>query len=85
MVARMRSFAISAVLAILVPTAAAHAFPSRPPVVLADKPDSIDRLFPEIMAEGDGWRGLLPVMLLNAQEAARRPAIRPDRRQTATR
>lgn len=31
----------------------------------------VERLYPETDIEGEGWRGLLPIMLLNANLAAR--------------
>ncbi|MFD2498067.1 hypothetical protein ACFSTI_03240 [Rhizorhabdus histidinilytica] len=29
------------------------------------------RLYPEMEIEGEGWRGLLPIMLMNVEQAAR--------------
>lgn len=38
----------------------------------ADNP--IDMLYPEIAVDDDGWRGLLPVILLKTEDVADQPA-----------
>lgn len=41
------------------------------PVLPADKAPPVARLYPEMEIEGEGWRGLLPIMLMNVEQAAR--------------
>nr|WP_157034175.1 hypothetical protein [Sphingomonas sp. Y57] len=41
------------------------------PVLPAEKAPPVARLYPEMEIEGDGWRGLLPIMLMNVEQAAR--------------
>jgi len=46
---------------------------------------AVDMLYPEIAVDDDGWRGLLPVILLNTEELAKptpsadEPAQRSER------
>lgn len=42
----------------------------------------VDMLYPEIAVDDDGWRGLLPVILLKTEEVADQPApaIEPAKR-----
>ena len=42
-------------------------------------PTLVDRLFPETPIEGEGWRGLLAIMLMNHDLDARRPVLRTER------
>ncbi|MBO9377831.1 hypothetical protein GG804_13735 [Sphingomonas histidinilytica] len=40
-------------------------------VLPAEKAPPVARLYPEMEIEGEGWRGLLPIMLMNVEQAAR--------------
>ncbi len=60
-----------------------------PVLASADKGDlarpngnAVDKLYPEIAVDDDGWRGLLPVILINPEEVSEqpRPAEAPGRR-----
>ena len=49
-----------------------------PALAVSDRPEApverratLERVFPETNIEGEGWRGLLPIMLLNADQDAR--------------
>lgn len=48
------------------------------PRVPAERPPSIDRLYPELSIEGEGWRGLLPIMLMNVEQTVRRQSAGAD-------
>jgi hypothetical protein len=39
---------------------------SEKPQLPAERVAAVDRLYPELDVEGEGWRGLLPIMLMNA-------------------
>lgn len=41
------------------------------PQLPAEKAPPVDRIYPELAIEGEGWRGLLPIMLMNVEQAAR--------------
>lgn len=43
---------------------------SERPHLPAEKPPVTDKLYPELDVQGDGWRGLLPIMLMNADADA---------------
>lgn len=49
------------------PALAARGVPTLP----AEKAPAVDRIYPELAIEGEGWRGLLPIMLMNVQQASR--------------
>lgn len=53
------------------------------PLPVDREPTLADRLFPETDIEGEGWRGLLPVMLMNHDAEALR-LIAPRKREAAT-
>lgn len=58
--------------AALLITVATPAFAVRGQVELpAEKAPAVDRIYPELAIEGEGWRGLLPIMLMNVEQAAR--------------
>ncbi len=58
--------------AALLIVAAEPAFAVRGPAQLpAEAAPTVDRIYPELAIEGEGWRGLLPIMLMNVQQAAR--------------
>jgi hypothetical protein len=40
------------------------------PQLPVEKAPPVDRLYPELAIEGEGWRGLLPIMLMNVEQAA---------------
>ena len=73
--------ALAALLSASVATAAPL---SRGPVPADRQPTLVYQLFPETEIEGEGWRGLLPVMLMNHDAQALR-LIAPRKRETATR
>jgi hypothetical protein len=49
------------------PALAARGVPTLP----AETAPAVDRIYPELAIEGEGWRGLLPIMLMNVQQAPR--------------
>jgi len=53
--------------------AAAPALAVTTPVDLTARPQAAaaERLYPEMEIEGEGWRGLLPIMLMNADLSSR--------------
>lgn len=63
----MKSFLAAALLTIVASPALSATGQLRPP---GDAVAPVDRIYPEMEIEGDGWRGLLKVMLLNSQMTA---------------
>ena len=55
------------------------------PRLPAEREASVDRLYPELSIEGEGWRGLLPIMLMNVDRAARPQSAGTDRPDIPTR
>jgi len=55
------------------------------PRLPAEKQPTIDRLYPELTIEGEGWRGLLPIMLMNVEQTVRRQSAGADSRDIPTR
>ncbi|KQX17824.1 MULTISPECIES: hypothetical protein [unclassified Sphingomonas] len=48
----------------------ALAVPGQPRLPVEKSPP-VDRIYPELAIEGEGWRGLLPIMLMNVEQATR--------------
>ena len=82
----MRSIPSLLALATLLSAAVASASPlGGRPLPVDARPTLADRLFPETRIEGEGWRGLLPIYLMNNEPDVRRPMVRAKIRETATR
>ena len=82
----MRFFPSFIALATLLTAAVAPASPPGDrPLPVEAQPTLVDRLFPETRIEGEGWRGLLPIYLMNSMPDARQPLVRAKTRETATR
>ncbi len=76
----MRFLPSIVVLATLLFASVATAAPQSGEVELTERPPTlVDRLFPETPIEGEGWRGLLAIMLMNHDLDARRPVLRTER------
>jgi hypothetical protein len=71
--------------ALLTATAAPAAGHGDRPAPLADRVAAVDRLFPETAIEGEGWRGLLPIMLFNLDPGLRIPSVQSERGEAPTR
>jgi hypothetical protein len=56
--------------ALLILTATPAFAVSEQPRLPSERVASVDRLYPELEIEGEGWRGLLPIMLMNADAGA---------------
>ena len=74
----MQSYRILALLALI--TTPAYASLDRA-VEIDNAVPPVDRLYPEIAMDDDGWRALLPVILLDA-DAPARPSAPPSNRAT---
>lgn len=82
----MRLFPSFIALATLLTAAVASASPPGDrPLTVEPQPTLVDRLFPETRIEGEGWRGLLPIYLMNTLPDVRQPLVRAKTRETATR
>lgn len=82
----MRFISSFIALATLLSAAGASASPRGDrPLPVEAQPTLVDRLFPETRIEGEGWRGLLPIYLMNSMPDARQPLVRAKTRETATR
>jgi len=55
---------------LLIAAEPAFALPGQPHLP-AERVPAVDRIYPELAIEGDGWRGLLPIMLMNVSQSAR--------------
>jgi hypothetical protein len=61
---------------------------AQPVLALSEKPQlpaeriaTVERLYPELDVEGEGWRGLLPIMLMNADRGMDPQSAGADTRQ----
>lgn len=55
------------------------------PRLPAEKAPVTDRLYPELDVQGDGWRGLLPIMLMNKDNGIHPQSAGGDARQPIAR
>jgi len=55
------------------------------PRLPAEAQPMVDRLYPEMSIEGEGWRGLLPIMLMNVEQTVRRQSAGADSSDLQTR
>ncbi|ATE66627.1 hypothetical protein [Rhizorhabdus dicambivorans] len=70
-------------LPVLIVLSATPAFAvSEQPRMPSERAASVDRLFPELEIEGDGWRGLLPIMLMNRDARLQPRSAGTEPRQT---
>ena len=53
---------------LLIATASPALAVSEPPRLPEERVAMADRLYPELDVQGDGWRGLLPIMLMNSDQ-----------------
>jgi len=60
----------SLVAALLILSATPALAVSERPRLPAERPPVTDKLYPELDVQGDGWRGLLPIIMMNAEAAA---------------
>ncbi len=74
-----------ALAAMLTASAAPAATRTDRPLPRAPSTAQVDRLFPGTSIEGEGWQGLLPIMLFNLQLEAQRPVLRSERSEATTR
>lgn len=54
---------------------------SKKPQLPAERIATVERLYPELDVEGEGWRGLLPIMLMNADRGMDPQSAGADTRQ----
>jgi hypothetical protein len=71
--------------ALLVLTAAPAFATSEPPRLPVERAKPVDQIFPELDVEGDGWRGLLPIMLMNAEIGSQPRSAGADQREAPAR
>lgn len=81
----MRNFMFRFFLVVLTAGAATAARPADRPALPADRLPPVYLLFPETSIEGEGWRGLLPIMLFNLAPQAGPISTRTERGQAPTR
>ena len=76
----MRFISSLIIVAASLPASVAIAAPPSDQLVAGDRqPALVDRLFPETEIEGEGWRGLLKIMLMNQDLEVRRRVMRSER------
>ncbi len=82
----MRYISLPLALVALLSAAIAPASPrAEHPVPAERAPTLLDRVYPETEFEGEGWRRLLPILLMNNEADDQLPLVRAKARAAATR
>ncbi len=73
-------------LALLLPGGVAEATPQSSPLLPAEpQPPLVNRLFPDTSFDGESWRALLPIMLMNHEPDVLRRVVGGKNRDAAER